>query len=253
MNTSATISKHLTIGIPVRVDSIERKANLLAVIHFLTALQCRIIVLEADAQPHISDIGSDSKVVYQFVEDIKPVFHRTHYINMLLQMSQTEFVAIWDTDVLVDYGQIIDALQLVQQGATISYPYDGRVIMLSEQLSTQARHSLDFGYLRHLRMRPFPGRKLCGGAYIVHKQRYLQCGGENERFTGWGLEDAERRERVIILGHKACHIPYGELYHLYHLRFNSNYFTEDYARRQREEFIKICCMSPNELKLYISK
>ena len=200
---------HLTIGIPVHIDSVERKANLLTVVQYLTTLQCRIIVLEVDVHPHVSEIGCVNNVVYQFIEDDKPVFHRTRYINLLLQMAQTEFVAIWDTDVLVNDDQILEALQLVQQGATISFPYDGRVIMLSEYLSTQMRHNLDYEYLRHLRLPPFLGRKSCGGAYIVHKQRYLQCGGENERFTGWGPEDAERMHRGIILGHRVCHIPLG--------------------------------------------
>jgi len=168
-------------------------------------------------------------------------------------MAQTEFVAIWDTDVLVNDDQILEALQLVQQGATISFPYDGRVIMLSEYLSTQMRHNLDYEYLRHLRLPPFLGRKSCGGAYIVHKQRYLQCGGENERFTGWGPEDAERMHRVIILGHRVCHIPLGELYHLYHPRSNSNYQSADDAKFLREEFVKVCCMSPSELNSYILK
>lgn len=169
-------------------------------------------------------------------------------------MAQTETVAIWDTDVLVDYCQIFEALQEIRLGATIAYPYDGRFIMLSEELSTQTRGRLDFDYLRNLRMRSFLGRKLCGGAYLVHKQRYLQCGGENECFTGWGPEDAERLHRVTILGHKACHISSGGLFHLYHPRgSNSDYQSKEDARRMREEFIKVCCMSPDELKSYILK
>lgn len=243
-----------TIGIPVRVDSKERKANLSAVVKHLSALQCRIIVLEADAHPNTDNIGCIDNVDYVYVEDTNTVFHRTRYINQLLQISQTEIVAIWDTDVLVDYCQIFEALQEIRLGATIAYPYDGHFVMLSEELSTQTRGKLDFDYLRNLRMKSFLGRKLCGGAYFVHKQRYLQCGGENEYFTGWGPEDAERLHRVRILGHKVCHISHGELFHLYHPRgINSNYQSTDDARRLREEFVKICCMLPNELKTYISK
>lgn len=254
MNTYPIMSECLTVGIPVRIDSEERNANLQAVVRYLTALQCRIVVLEADAQPHVSEINCINNVEYRFMEDTNTVFHRTHYINALLRMAQTEAVAIWDTDVLVDYSQILEALLMIQQGTTISYPYDGRFVMLSEQLSKQIRRKLDFEYLRDLKMKSFLGRKLCGGAYIVHKQRYLQCGGENERFTGWGPEDAERLHRVVILGHKACHIPSGELFHLYHPRSgNSSYQSKDDARNMREEFIKICCMSPLELKSYITK
>ncbi len=253
LNICSQVSECLTIGIPVRIDCEEREANLLAVIRHLAVLRCRIIVLEADVQPHVSDICNKEQVDYRFVEDTNKVFHRTHYINQLLQMSPTEVVAIWDTDVLVDYGQIFEALQMIHQGATISYPYDGRFVMLPEQLSAQTRHKVDFDYLRNLKMKSFLGRKLCGGAYLVHKQRYLQCGGENEHFTGWGPEDAERLHRVRILGHKVCHIPSGKLFHLYHPRGNSAYQSKEDARRLRGEFIRICCMLPDELKKYISK
>lgn len=107
--------------------------------------------------------------------------------------------------------------------------------------------------MRSLKLKSFLGRKLCGGAYIVHRQRYLSCGGENEHFTGWGPEDAERLHRVVILGHKACYVETGELFHLYHPRgMNSSYKSKDNAREMREEFIRVCCMTDTELKSYIS-
>lgn len=253
LGTISMVGDSLTIGIPIRVDSKERKDNLSAVVKHLSALQCRIIVLEADARPNTDNIGCIDNVDYVYAEDTNTVFHRTRYINRLLQMSQTEMVAIWDTDVLVDYCQILEALQKIRLGATIAYPYDGRFVMLSEELSAQMRGRLDFDYLRNLRMKSFLGRKLCGGAYLVHKQRYLQCGGENERFTGWGPEDAERLHRVVILGHKACHIPSGELFHLYHPRGkNSNFFSEEDAVRLRKEFAKVCSMEKEELQNYIT-
>ena len=56
---------------------------------------------------------------------------------------------------------------------------------------------------------------------------------------------------------RACHgtaVPSGELFHLYHPRGgNSSYQSKDDARNMREEFIKVCCMSPDELKSYILK
>lgn len=254
IGTMPMLGESLTIGIPVRIDSKERKANLSAVVKHLSALRCRIIVLEADTHSNAKDIGYTENVEYVFVEDTNTVFHRTRYINQMLLMAQTETVAIWDTDVLVDYSQILESLQMISHGVTIAYPYDGRFVMLSEELSIQTREKLDFDYLRNLRMKSFLGRKLCGGAYLVHKQRYLQCGGENECFTGWGPEDAERLHRVVILGHRACRIPSGELFHLYHPRGgNSSYQSKDDARNMREEFIKVCCMSPDELKSYILK
>ncbi len=254
MNSNISIAENLTVGIPIRIDSEERKANAATIVNYLRGLQCRIIVLEADAHEKMKNQSLDEGVDYFFVKDPDQVFHRTRYINQMLNMAQTEMVAIWDTDVLVDYKQIFEALQLIRNGATISYPYDGRFVMLSKQLSIQTRNRIDFDYLKSLKLKSFLGRKLCGGAYIVHRQRYLSCGGENENFTGWGPEDAERLHRVTILGHKALHINSGELFHLYHPRgANSTYASKDNARELREEFIRVCCMSPKELKTYISR
>ena len=189
MNGNISIAQNLTVGIPIRVDSEERRANVSTIINYLNELRCHIIVLDAHEKMKKQSLAGD--IDYLFVKDTDQVFHRTRYINQILKMAQTEMVAIWDTDVLVDYRQILEALQLIRNGATISYPYDGRFVMLSKQLSTQTRNRIDFDYLKSLKLKSFLGRKLCGGSYIVHRQRYLLCGGENEKFTGWGPEDAE--------------------------------------------------------------
>ena len=254
MNSNISMAVNLTVGIPIRSGREGRKANVATIVNYLNVLQCRIIVLEADSHEKMRNLNMAECVDYFFVKDSERVFHRPRYINQILKLAQTEMVAIWDTDVLVDYRQIFEAQQLIRNGATISYPYDGRFVMLSKQLSTQTRNRIDFDYLKSLKLKSFLGRKLCGGSYIVHRQRYLLCGGENEKFTGWGPEDAERLHRVTILGHKALHINSGELFHLYHPRgANSTYASKDNAKELREEFIRVCCMSPTELKEYISR
>ena len=126
--------------------------------------------------------------------------------------------------------------------------------MLSEQMSINVRKNPDLEYLRCMRMSSFLGRRLCGGAYLVHRQHYFQCGGENERFTGWGPEDAERMHRVRILGHKVAWTRSGQLYHLYHPRgASSSYQSKDDADRLRRELVKICSMDKETLISYLLK
>lgn len=43
------------------------------------------------------------------------------------------------------------------------------------------------------------GRPSVGGAFLVNKTKYLETGGENEGFYGWGPEDVERVKRLEIL------------------------------------------------------
>lgn len=247
------ISSLLTIVFPVRVDCEERQANLCTVLQHLAGLRCRMIVMEADTVPALDKEDWPDMVEYTFVEDTSPVFHRTRYINALLRMADTDIVGVWDTDVLVEYPQIREAVQLVQSGCTIAYPYNGEFVMLSEQMSTNIRKRPDFAYLRQLGAKSFMGRISCGGAYLVHLRRYMQCGGENERFTGWGPEDAERLHRVRILGRRAEWIRSGQLYHLYHPRSaNSCYQSEEDACNLRQEFVKICNMDRETLESYLA-
>lgn len=244
--------KKLTIVIPVRIDSEERKSNLRTVLNHLSGLKCRIIVLEADKQSLLDDEYWRHTTEHMFIEDYSSTFHRTRYINKLLQMSKTEIVAVWDTDVLISYSQIFEACNMIQRGYTIAYPYNGQFIMLTEQMSNDIRGNIDLEYLHAQRFRSFLGRKLYGGAYFVHRLRYLQCGGENERFTSWGPEDAERLHRVQILGHQVSWCGQNPLYHLYHPRgMNSSYLSEQEAIKLRQEFVKICSMDKEELQSYI--
>jgi hypothetical protein len=188
------------------------------------------------------------------VEDASKVFHRTRYINELLRMAGTEVVGVWDTDVLVGYAQIGEAVQRILEGCTIAYPYNGQFVMLSEQMSVHTRKKPDLEYLRSMRLNSFFGRRLFGGAYLVHRQRYFQCGGENERFIGWSPEDAERMHRVRILGHKVAWTQSGQLYHLYHPRgASSSYQSKDDADRLRRELVKICSMDKETLISYLLK
>lgn len=244
----------LTFAIPMRNDCPERQENLRTVLRFLGELGCRIRVLEADAAPTLKEKDWIHSAEYTFVEDTSPVFHRTRYINRLLREADTDIVAVWDTDVLAEYSQILEATEQICHGATLTYPYNGQFVILTEQNSDYIRQKTDLEYLRNTKLPPFMGRRFCGGAYLIHRQRYLLCGGENERFTGWGPEDMERMHRMKILGHKVTWTEKGQLYHLYHPRGNnSHYQSEADGDRLRKELIKVCCMDKETLEKYIAK
>lgn len=248
----SSVKQILTVVIPVRIDCEERKANLRTVLSLLSVLDCRILVLEADSKAKLQNENWILGVEYLFIKDDSPVFYRTRYINMLLHMANTDIVSIWDTDVLISLEQLFEAISMIEQGCTIAYPYNGDFVMLTNMESDMARQRFDVEYLKSKKMQSIFGRKSCGGIFLVHRRRYLNCGGENEHFTGWGPEDAERLRRVRILGHKVCWTIDGQAYHLYHPRgSNSNYFSNDEAIKLRTEFCRICSMDREELRRYI--
>ena len=252
------LSKLLTIVMPVRIESDEREANLKAVLQHVCGLGCRVILLEADKQSAFKDKKEMNMelmrcIEHEFVTDSSPVFHRTRYINRLLNETNTEIVAVWDADILVAYHQVYEAVDNILKGCTIAYPYNGEYVMLSEVESNAARRNFDIENLKSLKLQSVFGRPFCGGVFLVHRKQYLQCGGENEHFTGWGPEDAERLRRVSILGHSVKWAEEGQAYHLNHSRGkNSDFYSEEDAVRLRKELVKVCSMEKEELKEYIT-
>lgn len=74
------------------MDSPERAQNLDLVVEQLMALKdsirMEIRILEADEHPHYELKISDEHIHKTFVRDASPVFHRTKYLNRLMQEAE---------------------------------------------------------------------------------------------------------------------------------------------------------------------
>ena len=238
--------------IPVRIDSEERKNNLFVVIGQLLSIEnSKIILLEADNKPGLDAKKFNNRVHYHFFVDKDPIFYRTRYINKLLEIATNPIIGIWDTDVLVEKGQIEESIrQIKEEGKIMSFPYDGRFYVLSPALSDTFRTNPIFEIFekQNEKLNMAFGTYCVGGAFLINKEMYCQIGGENERFYGWGAEDNERVKRLEILGYR-IHRSNGVLYHLYHPRNNSHY--ADHETESMTELIKVSNMTREELMLYI--
>lgn len=246
------LNRICTFIMPFRIDSAERQRNLSFSIGRLASLKAKIILLEADTRQRVDKSSFYENVEYIFIENSNPVFHRTHYINMCLKHAETEIVSVWDTDIVVDYKQIYEAVHNIKEGCTIVYPYNGEFVMLTPNCSDEFIRMGDLMYLEELNLKPIFNRPFCGGAFFVNRQKYLSLGGENEHFTGWGPEDAERLRRVQIMGHRVKWTDEGKAFHLFHPRKeNSHFFDENASIEMRKELVKVCSMSRDELSEYI--
>lgn len=245
----------VTFVIPLRVDSPERERNLDLLLDTLVTIEhAEVHILEADNKSRYRLKKNYCNVVYRFVKDLDPVFYRTKYLNCLLQEAEGSIVGIWDTDIMMPEIQILDAIREIKVGkAIMSYPYDGCFYSLTPERSElfvqdksykKLEEQEDDRNLTH-------GAHSVGGAFFVNKKMYLQAGGENEHFYGWGPEDAERAKRMEILG-LPIYRAKGPLYHLYHPRKeNSWYGSQEIELKNRREFLKVCSMTRDELLQYI--
>ena len=132
-------------------------------------------------------------------------------------------------------------------------PYDGHFYTLSPKDSDLFVQDRSFERLDELVKTSHlaHGPHSVGGAFLVNRKLYLQYGGENENFYGWGPEDAERVKRMEILG-LSVYRTKGPLFHLYHPRKeNSWYGSADIELRNRREFLTVCSMTHDELQRYV--
>lgn len=205
----------VSIVIPVRIDSPEREANLHAALRYLLQTPFVYIdILEADRERRFF-FGEHERIRYRFIPDTEPVFYRTRFLNILLKEARHDIAGVWDTDVLVPEPQLCAAITLIRKGCVMCFPYDGDFRFLSPEESDAVR--ADLSTLRPGQGIRMIGRPSVGGAFLVHRSRYLEAGGENEGFYGWAPEDAERVKRLEILELPIARTP-GSLYHLHHSR-----------------------------------
>lgn len=241
MNAAIKVS----IVIPLRVDSKERLDNLNFILSLLLEqTSVDVDILEADVKQHFYLPCEDERVRYRFVEDGDPVFHRTRYLNQLLLAARHPVVGVWDTDVIIPPAQLRAAVEQIRLGSVMSFPYDGRFIFLNKEQSLAVRKDLsvlekvDTSY----KMRPS-----VGGAFLVDRDKYMEAGGENERFYGWGPEDAERVKRLEILELPISRVE-GPLFHLHHPRgINSGFDCGERDKRNLQALINTCRMTKEEL------
>lgn len=213
----------ITFVTMIRLDSLDRLENLLAVVRFLHKnFYCHLWIVEVDAFCNgILRRLIGHKAKYYFIEDHDPVFYRTKYMNLMAQKITTPFLCIWDADVLVPPSQIQDAVtKLRSKQCDVALPYNGEALDTSMCIREMYMQNENISFLcRQIpKMAPLhKGLNLKGGAFFVRTEVYRAAGMENLRFYGWGSEDFERHDRLKNLGYKIYNTD-GVLFHLSHPR-----------------------------------
>lgn len=236
----------ISIVIPVRIESQERENNLRCTIEYLLqSVFVHIDILEADKEQQFY-FAPHKRIRYRFIKDYESVFYRTRYLNLLLKDALYPIVGIWDADVLIPEEQLIAAAEYIRKGCIMSFPYDGDFRFLAQDESKAVRDNIKI--LQQLQGKPLFKRPSEGGAFLVNRTKYLEVGGENEGFYGWGPEDVERVKRMEILELPVARVQ-GSLYHLYHIR-KSDTRVDNSAKSQYNQkvLLNTCKMSKSELK-----
>lgn len=246
--------RNVTFLIPVRIDSEERLENLSIILKYIDKyFDTHVLIAESDKASKVSGLSLPDCCHLIFIEDDDPVFHRTHYNNLLTVESATPIIAIYDTDVVFPTNQILEAVTLIRSGkADYVSPYDGAFLSIDRLFKAMLGKTLDPELLQYNIGKFGTGTyRSWGGATFLNCQSFITAGMDNEKIDSWGPEDIERMKRMQILGYTIKRIK-GPLFHLPHpSSLNSGYHDLNTRMRLMEEYLKICSMRKDELMAYI--
>lgn len=247
-----------TFLIPLRIDSITRLENILVSIDYvLTNFDTQVAVLEAsERNSGLLNRLLPVDVKYSFFEDMDNIFHRTRFINQLVNSVDTEYIVVWDADIIIPRDQLFKSVELLRnREVDFVTPFKDKFLDTSKilrELYIQTRN-LNLLEIHQGKMKPLYTPKPVGGAFLAHRQTYINAGMENEKFYGWGKEDGDRVNRWKILGYRHQHIE-GVLYHLTHERgVNSTFHSPNQEKKKMTEMYRSLAMSKAELREEIDK
>ncbi|WP_439490434.1 galactosyltransferase-related protein [Algoriphagus sp.] len=247
-----------TFLIPLRIDSVNRLENTLVTIEYiLSNFETHISILEAsDRNTGLLNRLLPKDVNHIFIEDLDTIFHRTKYINQLVESVDTEFIIVWDTDIIIPTEQLNQSVDLLRKNEVdFVTPFKDKFLDTSDilrDLYIQSR-DIDLMEMHQGKMKALYNPNPVGGAFLAHRKVYIKAGMENEKFYGWGREDGERVNRWKVLGYRHQHIE-GVLFHLTHERgMNSTFHSPNQDELKMSEIYRCLSKSKEELEDEISK
>lgn len=195
----------------------DRTRNLIKVIeHIRKDVNIPILVIEQDQ--HITyelcQKLLDKNIFYQFLYN-PGLFNRSWGYNCAINMIKYNKLILADNDVVLDNNDLLDGLSYLESYDIVK-PFTN-LYDLEEQDT-----------IKYINDNIFPSNRgnkrvnlTAGTLMMITRNAFLQVGGYDERFEGWGGEDDEMTLHLwkyINNNEITLHQSTGNLFHLYHDR-----------------------------------
>lgn len=123
--------------------------------------------------------------------------------NTAAQSSSAKFIALTDIDAIIEFSQINTAIEMInRKQAEMVYPFD-------KVYNWHPNYSITDDW---------PKSYTRGLMVLIEREKFLEFGGENEKFIGWGYDDEERYYRALNYGYRVGRVS-GQCLHMMHPRF----------------------------------
>ncbi|UKJ75218.1 tetratricopeptide repeat protein [Azospirillum brasilense] len=250
--------RDVTVLVPFRADSADRKRNLRWIVSFLLKhADTTVLIGEDKAGPSdVADaLGPELAARCRHLHltgNDTPFTHKAHLLNRMVEAADTPIVALHDTDVVVDPVQYALARDAVRGGAAMAFPYNGLFFWILGREVHRFGHTLSAAPLNAVCPRfPLMHRDSPGGGAFFDQAALLAAGGYNERFVSWGYEDDEIVVRLRRLGLRVERVP-GPLYHLEHARPENSTDRNPFIDANKAELERIQAMDADALRAEIA-
>lgn len=243
--------KELTFIIPVRIESEDRLKNLEITLSYLNHhFDTNIFIYESDKIQKADFSKKYKNVTYFFNQDNDDFFHRTLFLNRMLNEVKTPIVVNYDADVILPAKTYIECYNLLLNNRhDLIYPYghgsyqkkvnyNGRdIINKTHDVIGLAQNDYE------------ESMSICGHCQFFKTDIYKKGGMENENFISYGPEDSERMFRFSKMGYRVFwYTDY--VYHLEHTRSQNSDNTNPHFQHNSDLYAQIRSFSLGDLLTY---
>jgi hypothetical protein len=212
-----------TFIIPICIESDDRYNNAKSVLGFLNKhFKTNVIIHELTKDESKLDFLkslSNLEINHIVEKNSLDYYHRTKQLNVMLNIVKTPVVVNYDIDVMLPIDSYVESQKLVLNDiADFVYPYgDGEYQREISLKYNREKFDVNFDisdiggeFLEKITSK-------YGHCIFANIKKYIECGGENENFVGYGPEDVEREFRIITLKYRISRID-NLVYHFEHSR-----------------------------------
>jgi len=247
-----------TLIIPIKIEHRDRYRNAEVVLNFLNSnFQTNVFIFEVSETGETSlDFAKDLKYlnIKHWCIKNEPFFHRTKYLNIMLDKVETPVVVNYDIDVILSPENFMECQDDILNGKhKVIYPYElgnGQIMVLGTfdyYGFKESGYSMSF---IDTSTQKVEHTAECGHCIFFNRDEYRKWGGENEDFISYGPEDKERMIRFQKITKSVIWKPGKKVYHFEHHRGSDSNMSNIHFEKNWEIYRNLEKMKEEELISY---
>ena len=210
----------LSYLITYRNTDSARKRNL----HYLlaslaTRTDIEVILVEQDTNPchKASDLPGTCNYLFAYNPG---QFNKSWGLNLAAGLATTHKLVFADADMLLNEESFEQIIMAFKAGADAINPYSQLINLDADesQMLINGASGLNLkrapSQMNRHDLNQYP--PFCGGVFAVSKHLYLETGGMDERFSGWGAEDDAMSMKLAHFAKHSFSVDGQCAYHLWH-------------------------------------